>query len=210
MKKIIFTVIVFFIMLCNISAETNTLEFTEKGNKLFYNTESYDDNTFMNHPDMIPGKEYKDELIIENKSDTKYRLYLKVNDIEENKELAELLKNIEMKVYLDDKLIYEGYADGLDYNEINLKDSVLIGDYSKGQKSKITVYTKLSEEYENTNQISGNIEWEFYANYGDDIFVINPDTKDNITTILTISSSVLILLFLIIILIVRKDTKKCS
>lgn len=210
MKKITFTIIVFFIMICNISAETNTLEFTEKGNKLFYNTETYDDNTFINHPDMIPGKEYKDELVIENKSDTKYRLYLKVNNIEENEELAEFIKNIEMRVYLDDKLVYEGYADGLDYNKINLKNSVLLGDYKEGQKGKLTVYTKLSEEYENTNIISGNIEWEFYANYGDDIFVINPDTKDSIMTILTTSSIILMLLFLIIVIIVRKDTKKCS
>ena len=210
MKKITFTIIVFFIMICNISAETNTLEFTEKGNKLFYNTETYDDNTFINHPDMIPGKEYRDELVIENKSDTKYRLYLKVNNIEENEELAEFIKNIEMRVYLDDKLVYEGYADGLDYNKINLKNSVLLGDYKEGQKGKLTVYTKLSEEYENTNIISGNIEWEFYANYGDDIFVINPDTKDNIMTILTTSSIILMLLFLIIVIIVRKDTKKCS
>lgn len=210
MKRIIFTIIVFFIMLCNISASTNTLEFTEKGNELVYNTELYDDNTFINHQDMIPGKEYKDELIIENKSDTKYRLYLKANNTNQNEELSNFIKNIEIRIYLDNKLIYEGTADGMDYKGIDLKESILIGDYEKNKKSKIVVYTKLSEDYENTNQISGNIEWQFYANYGDDIFVINPETKDNIQTIITISVSILILLFLIIITIVRKDTKKCS
>lgn len=211
MKKMKLLIIMFLLMIIDVHAATNKLYFTEKDDRLYYDTDSFDEAIFMHHDDMVPGKVYVDELLIENKTKTTYNLYLKVNNVEQDELADELIDNIEMEIYLDDELIYNGYARGLDYSGsgINLQDAILIGKYKRNSESKLTVYTKLSDEYTNiNNRAIGQIEWEFYASYEKQVIPVIPDTSDNIfpyVITLVISSLLFIMLIMFIPYIRKKE-----
>lgn len=181
-KTIMFLILVFFASPFMVRAIENKLYFTGSGDRLYYNTDLYDEDIFMHHTDMVPGGSYEDELIIANNTRTTYKLYMRALIREQSEVAIDLLKNIEMTIYLDGKLLYDGYADGLDYTSsgINLQNSIYIGEYGTDKVSKVVVKTRLNPEYSNTeNDEFSYVDWEFVANYEDDLIVINPDTGDH-------------------------------
>lgn len=200
MKRLFILMAVMLFLAIDVNAYNNKLYFTEKDDRLYYDTDSFDDSVFMHHLDMLPGKTFIDELTIENKTKTPYSLYLKVKNVEQDELADELIDNIEMEIYLDNVLIYEGYARGLDYsdNGVDLQNAILIGEYKTNSESKLTVYTKLSESYSNINNDSlGQIEWEFYASYENAVIPVLPNTGDDIyihIVLLVVSSITLALL----------------
>lgn len=200
MKRLFILMAVMLFLAIDVNAYNNKLYFTEKDDRLYYDTDSFDDSVFMHHLDMLPGKTFIDELTIENKTKTPYSLYLKVKNVEQDELADELIDNIEMEIYLDNVLIYEGYARGLDYsdNGVDLQNAILIGEYKTNSESKLKVYTKLSESYSNINNDSlGQIEWEFYASYENAVIPVLPNTGDDIyihIVLLVVSSITLALL----------------
>ena len=197
MKKFILLISLFVFGIISVQAKENKLYFTEDNNRLYYDSKLIDENVFMKHIDMTPGENFTDELYIENGTNTKYTLYFKVVPREQSAEANELLDNILMRIKLDDKIIYEGKATGLDYTDqgINLQNAILLGDFTPSKNSKMVVETKLSEDYNNTNfhELS-YIDWSFYAQYDNnsDPLIINPKTS-------TISNNNLLLSIILII-----------
>lgn len=168
MKKFLLLVILFISI--PVYAKENKLYFTENDNRIYYESKWLDENVFMKHMDMIPGTSYTDELIIENGTNTTYTLFFKVFAKEQSDVANELLENIDMTILLNDQVIYEGKATGLDYanNGINLQDVISLGEFNKSSKSKMVVNTTLSKEYNNIdNTESSYIDWTFYAQYED-------------------------------------------
>lgn len=207
MKKIILSILIIIFLIPIVNAASNRLIFTSNKDRLIYNTSYFDENIFMHHTDMIPGSSYKDELIIENKTTTKYKLYLRVVDKNQSILSNELLDNIEMSIYLNGNLIYDGYARGLDYKSsgVNLQNSIYIGEYSSLVTSELLVETKLNTSYSNTkNNEFAYIDWEFIANYNDEIIPINPDTGDRIFIIIKILLTLLIGISIMLYIMYRK------
>lgn len=205
MKKFIMVLIFCLMFIANVSAKENKLYFTSSGDRLYYRTDLFDKNIFIKHNDMMPGKVFRDELMIENQTEYDYKLYLKVKEVEQSKVANELLENIEMQIYLDGKLIYDGYAKGLDYSDkkVNLQDAIYIGEYKTDASSKIVVNTKLKEDYANKqNKEVSSIEWEFYASYEELVVPINPDTGDKVNEFLKISMFCMGVVLLVIIVFV--------
>ena len=155
----------------------------------------------MKHVDMTPGESFTDKLIIENGTNTKYTLYFKIVPREQSAEADELLDNIMMKIKLDDNVIYEGKATGLDYTEqgIDLQKAILLGNFAPSKNSKMVVETKLSENYDNTefNDFS-YIDWSFYAQYDDSEppveIIASPDTMKNSFPFAFVFSVIIILI----------------
>ena len=207
MKKFILFISLLILFTPQVYAKENKLYFTESDNHLYYESSLLDENLFMNHTDMVPGDSYKDELIIENGTDTKYTLYLKVLSKEQSSDADELLENIFMKITLDDKVIYDGKATGLDYTNqgIDLQKAILLGDFTPSKKSKMVVETKLSENYDNTEfSDSLYIDWSFYAQYGNNNqpveIIESPNTMKNIFPFTIVFSCFVILLGLGVII----------
>ena len=204
MKKILLCLSLFVLMISPVFAKENRLYFTESGDRLYYESKDFDEDIFLNHTDMIPGDTYEDELIIENGTEQKYTLYFKVEAIEQSEEADELLENIEMRILLDDELVYEGLATGLDYTEegVDLQQAILLGDFNPSRRSKMVVETKLLEDYENVdnNELS-KIDWSFYGQY--DLkpvqIVPSPDTMKNSFPIAIVVSVFIVLIGLGII-----------
>ena len=201
MKKIVLFISLFALSVLSVQARENKLYFTEENNRLYYESKLIDEDIFMKHIDMTPGESFTDELLIENGTNTKYTLYFKVVPREQSAEADELLENIIMKIKLDEEIIYEGKATGLDYTEqgIDLQKAILLGDFTPSKNSKMVVETKLSENYDNTelNEFS-YIDWSFYAQYDDSKppveIIVSPNTMRNSFPYTIVFSAIIILI----------------
>ncbi len=201
MKKFILFISLFALNILPVQAKENKLYFTEENDRLYYESKLIDEDIFMKHIDMTPGKSFTDELLIENGTNTKYTLYFKIVSRKQSAEADELLENILMKIKLDGKTIYDGKATGLDYTNqgINLQKAILIGDFESSKKSKMVVETKLSENYDNTefNEFS-YIDWSFFAQYDDSEqpveIIISPNTMINSFPYTIVFSVIIILI----------------
>ena len=214
MKKILSIILLNILMISNVAAKDNKLVLTEEGNRIYYNSSKLDKDVFLNHQDMTPGTEYEDILIIENDSSTDYKLYFKVKERTQSEIAQEILENIEMEIYLDENLVYNGKAKGLDYDNsgVNLQNAILLGEFKAEVSKKMKVVTKLNEEYENQkgNNLS-YIDWEFYASYNNEINVIeqNPNTGDfQLIKLVTILISIFIILVTLIYLLKKIEKRK--
>ena len=201
MKKFVLFISLFALSVLSVQARENKLYFTEENNRLYYESKLIDEDIFMKHIDMTPGESFTDELLIENGTNTKYTLYFKIVPREQSAEADELLENIIMKIKLDEEIIYEGKATGLDYTEqgIDLQKAILLGDFTPSKNSKMVVETKLSENYDNTelNEFS-YIDWSFYAQYDDSKppveIIVSPNTMRNSFPYTIVFSAIIILI----------------
>lgn len=201
MKKFVLFISLFALSVLSVQARENKLYFTEENNRLYYESKLIDEDIFMKHIDMTPGESFTDELLIENGTNTKYTLYFKAVPREQSAEADELLENIIMKIKLDEEIIYEGKATGLDYTEqgIDLQKAILLGDFTPSKNSKMVVETKLSENYDNTelNEFS-YIDWSFYAQYDDSKppveIIVSPNTMRNSFPYTIVFSAIIILI----------------
>ena len=206
MKKILFSIILFIFMCIPVYADSNKIYFTESDKRIYY--QDYD-GTFLKHLEMLPGEEYNDTLEIENNTKEDYKLFLKFIDKNESNQASELLDNLEMKIYLDDNLIYEGNSKGLIYQDGDyiLDDVITIGNMKPKSEHILKVITKLSDNYTNkdNNELS-YLNWVFFAQYGNkgDIKPIdkNPKTNDNLYTYIFIS--IISLLSIILGIVMKK------
>ena len=200
MKKILLCLSLFVFLISPVYAKENRLYFTEKDDRLYYESEFLDEEVFMKHTEMVPGDSYTDELIIENGTKQKYTLYFRVDAREQSSEADELLENILMKITLDDVVIYDGMATGLDYTEegVDLQQTVLLGDFNTSDKYKMVVETKLSEDYDNKENIElSEIDWSFYAQYDKETpseIIKLPNTMKNSFPITIVFSVIIVLI----------------
>ncbi len=208
MKKILLYILLVLFITSPVYAKENRLYFTNSGDRIYYESKLIDEDVFMKHVDMVPGSKYTDELIIENGTKTKYTLFFKVQPREQSELADELLENINMTIYLDDELVYEGKATGLDYEGINLRNAINLGEFDEAKKSKMIVYTNLDEKYSNTdNNEFSYIDWQFYAQYDKSEptqIVEIPDTNKDSFPIITVISIIFIIIGLGILYYARK------
>lgn len=204
MKKILLFISM-LVFVAPVYARENKLYFTESDDRIYYESKLLDEDVFMKHTEMVPGESFVDELIIENGTNTKYTLFFKVLPKEQSVAADRLLENIIMKISIDDKVVYEGRATGLDYTNsgINLQEAILLGDFVPSKESKMVVETMLSEEYSDTiNNEFSYVDWAFYAQYEDsepDEIIKIPNTMNNSFSVIPVFSIIIILLGLSII-----------
>jgi hypothetical protein len=206
------------------NAKENKLYFNGDEDKLYYTSDI--DKKFMVHEDMIPGKEYTDELILENGTNTKYKLYFKIEDKNDS---SNLLEYIDMTITLDGKEIFNGNCLGNDYSNKNytLTNSVLLGTINPNENHKMIVKTTLSENYpdEVTADSSNNttvknysytgnsttssiINWKFLASDGEKLpvqIVKTENTAKNSLPYITIFAVTLIILGTSIIIYAKRS-----
>ena len=165
MKRIMLFIFISLFLITPVFAEgeRNVLHFVEEEGGLYYESKFINENVFMKHLDMVPGKKYNDILYLENAAEDKYLLYFQIEDVN-----TELLKNIVMRIYINDEMIYNGLATGEDYysDGINLRNVVCLGFIEPDTEYVMKVETYLSPSYTNTNNLdTSTIDWHFYAQY---------------------------------------------
>ena len=174
-------VLIFMIFTPNVYASTYTLELKEDYGTVYYDMNNNNTNVFMNHKNMLPGEIYTGEIIIKSTCSKELSLYFdfkmkKQNDLEE-----ELLNNINMKVYINEVLQYDGVAKAslyIDNEDIKEEDLIYLGTYNKSSQSRIRVETSLKDEYEVKDTDIAKTELNFYIKSGNDVVSI-PNTSKN-------------------------------
>ena len=192
MKKILFLLIL--IMAIPVYAKENKLYFIEDNHSIKYESGLYDEKVFMRHNDMVPGSKYEDTLIIENGTKDPYKLYLKATPKSNSADSNNLLNSIIMKITIDGTVIYEGNANG--EGNVNLADSIYLGEFTPNKRVEMKVDTYLSVEYTNpTNEDSSIVEWTFYAQTNEEPpHEITPITGSNVSTIIYIIAALLLVI----------------
>ena len=158
----------------------------------------------MKHLDLVPGSVNEDTLLIENGTNIDYTLYLKLKPQNDSEEARELLSNLKMQIYLDNNLIYDGIASG-----VNLSDAAKIGMVSAKHTYTLKVVTTLDTGYDNTaNNEYSLVDWTFYAEYNDEVkeIIKVPITSKNSYTFILLS--LLIIVGEILVLIISKKKQK--
>lgn len=210
--KRIFNLLLFISLfwLSFVYADNNKLYFTETNGRLYYDS-ALDDNSFMKHLDLVPGSVNEDTLVIENGTNTDYTLYLKLKPKSDAEEARELLSKLKMQIYLDNNLIYDGIASGVDYNNtgVNLSEAAKIGMVSAKHTYTLKVVTTLDTDYDNTeNDEYSLVDWTFYAEYNDEVkeIIKVPITSKNSYTFIILSALIIVGVAIILLLHKRKQT----
>ncbi len=176
MKKMAIIFIIFFCLVEPIGASENILRFVDEDNNLYYDSEIFDDDIFMNRLNLISGETNNDVLLIENKTDDTFNLYFRIIDNGYSEEDKELISNTTMKIFVDNEIIYDGYIDGKHYDDgINLNNSVSVGEFTPDSSKEIRVVTEVDSDYVGVEaNATIQVDWEFYAEIDDAILPINP------------------------------------
>lgn len=210
--KRIFNILLFISLfwLSFVYADNNKLYFTETNGRLYYDS-ALDDNSFMKHLDLVPGSVNEDTLVIENGTNTDYTLYLKLKPKSDAEEARELLSKLKMQIYLDNNLIYDGIASGVDYNNtgVNLSEAAKIGMVSAKHTYTLKVVTTLDTDYDNTeNDEYSLVDWTFYAEYNDEVkeIIKVPITSKNSYTFIILSALIIVGVAIILLLHKRRQT----
>ena len=163
--------------------EKNRVYVYEKDEKIYYDSKQFDDR-FMVHENMVPGDSYSDTLVVENGTSYEHDIYFKIELDETNTTNAkDLLDYISMKVYINDKLLYDGKAKGEDYtsNGVDLTDAVFIKRFAAHESISMRVETHFDENFEDLeNHDVAHTHWHFYlSDQPGKPDEINPRTNDD-------------------------------
>ena len=163
--------------------EKNRVYVYEKDEKIYYDSKQFDDR-FMVHENMVPGDSYSDTLVVENGTSYEHDIYFKIELDETNTTNAkDLLDYISMKVYINDKLLYDGKAKGEDYTSkgVDLTDAVFIKRFAAHESISMRVETHFDENFEDLeNHDVAHTHWHFYlSDQPGKPDEINPRTNDD-------------------------------
>ena len=207
MKKILLLLLL-LLFIVPVYAKENRLYIVEDERAIKYESGLFDEKMFMKHTDMVPGSRYTDELTIENGMNKPYKLYLKANKRTNNADADKLLDNIIMKIYLDGKVIFEGKANG--QGNVNLSDSIYLGEFAPNKSVKMKVETYLSVDYENPREDDTSyVDWTFYAQVDEETpKPVVPITGSNVSTYIIIGAITLLAIAFVMVKLYKETKKK--
>lgn len=210
MKKFFLLMISFLVAIPCVFAADNKLIFKEIDNKLYYETTN-SANTFLDHRDMKPGKDYTDKLVLENASSKNFDLYFQIRPREQEKDPDDLLLNTKMEIYYDGTLLYSGNAKGLDVlsNGVDLTNTMIIGKFNAGDVKEMVVNLQLDSGW-NKSYVESWIDWAFYVDWREnkepEEVTEVPKTGDTVVRYIIVA--IVFLLFIIGLIIYRRKSKE--
>ncbi len=130
------------------------------------------DEPFLLKEGMMPGDTVSRKIIIDNEYDVEYEVFMRAERISE-KEEYELLNKLELTVYYNDEVIYNGPASGED----ELSNNISLGKFKPGEE--VDLYAEVTLDGQTTGNEYKNkyaqVDWIFTAvNEGKEITSTNP------------------------------------
>lgn len=130
------------------------------------------DEAFLSKEGMIPGDSVAREMVIDNKYNSDYEVFMRAERVSD-KEEYDLLNKLELTVYYKNEVIYNGPASG----ENDLSNNISLGKYKPGEEANLYAEVKLDgpstgNEYKNKY---AQVDWIFTAvNEGKETIPVNP------------------------------------
>lgn len=219
MKKIFAILFASIIIATPVFAEEkNKVYVYEQDEKIYYDSKFFD-NRFMVHENMVPGDSFSDTLVVENGTSYEHDIYFKIAlDESSTNNAKDLLDYIDMKVYVNDALFYDGKAKGKDYRSegVDLTGAVLIKRFAAHESVSMRVETHFDENYEDIdNHDAARTHWLFYLSdqpEKPEEITPNPRTYDDFNpwlfVVFGVSAAVLVAVVVYEIIQKKKDKKK--
>lgn len=148
------------------ASEVKGFYFSAEDGKLVWKPVKEGENFFLNIKNMVPGGEYSETMTIENKSKKTFDLFLKAIPKQNSEKQKRLLELMEMKVYNNNSLIYDGNLSGKKYdNSISdLTSSLSLGRFDFGKQTEVIFNLKLNEATGIVySDLMTGIDWEIKA-----------------------------------------------
>ena len=166
MKKLFAAILASLFIVSPVFADDNVVYIRESDGKIVYDASDGFDDRFMVHEGMVPGGEvYTDYLTVENGTSKGYDIYFKISAENNTPKARNLIEHIEMKIYIDDQVFYDGKARGLDYRSqgVNLSDAIKLKYFEPGDSVHMKIETFLDTSYEDINNPdTSRTKWHFY------------------------------------------------
>lgn len=131
---------------------TKRLSFERSAGQFVYTpyrdqTGAEEGNWFMSFTDMVPGGIYRDKLQIENNSGRDFRVYMQALPRTQDNLRDELLNLIQMTVWHNGKVLYQGNASGSSLvTDEGLQQVVYLGRYDARSSGEITVQLEIGSD----------------------------------------------------------------
>lgn len=179
MKKFIFTFAVMIFMTANVFAEIKMPEGFVKGlpenliamDENGYSPDPENGEIYVYIPDMNPGELYTKDISLMNlREDAEYKIYMTATP-NYTKGNVDMLNETRCRLYLDDKLIYEGLVNGDGTPNMQQNGLDLGGLYKSGISRKLHAEFvwnwsgKTTYDFEDKSSYYGEVSfyWTFYA-----------------------------------------------
>ena len=120
-----------------------------------------EETNFLYKDGMLPGDSIDREMIIENKYEQPYTLYMRAERVTPKEEKFDLLTKLQLKITYKDEVIYEGPVSGED----GLVKDIELGTFQPGDETKLHAVVTLdgpSTGHEYMNK-EGAVDWIFTA-----------------------------------------------
>jgi len=161
MKKIIILLLLLFSI--SVNAKEDVLILEGIGKDYYYDRHSSVEE-FHQDIKMNELKQIVREIEIQNNSDLSREIYLLFESKGEDGSYNDLMEYLNFKITLDDKTVYEGSGDILDFTETeDLYGFISLGKLKKKSNSHLKIEMELSEDYKTiSNNSFAYITWKFY------------------------------------------------
>ena len=149
---------------------------------------------FLEAKNMVPGDNLKRTLILNNKFNDTYEIFLRAERVTQ-KEENDLLEKLKLKIDYNNNLLYSGNATG----EPDLEENISLGKINPGESKELVAEVSLDgpttgNEYKGKK---GDVNWIFTA-----IRIPSEESNQNITVPKTGDSGVLVYLAISIICLI--------
>lgn len=118
------------------------------------------DEPFLWSDNILPGDELERDILLKNKHDSAYKIFMRAERVTK-KEEYDLLEKIQLKVKYDGNYIYNGPVSGKN----GLENDICLGVIEPGQEKKLEAFAEfpgkeMGNEYKNKY---GQVDWIFTA-----------------------------------------------
>lgn len=168
----------FLIALCLfplwVDAKDTKLSLLKDHDVLCYDGKTIKDEDLMKEMDLTSSEVFKNELVIENTTGDDYQIYFLLSTKEQDGSFNDLLDYLTLKVYVDDKVVYDGTGSVIDFatEKEDLHDFISLGSILKASSSVMRVEASVSNDYASvSNNTFAYLIWEFYIRDKDKEFI---------------------------------------
>ncbi len=184
MRRLFVAILASLLVATPVFAKTNTVYIYEEDGKIYYDGALFDDR-FIIDENMTPvgrdenmnpvGQVYTDYLSVENRTSKGHDIYFQITAEDDPPGAYDLLKHVEMRIYLNDVVFYDGKARGLDYYDqgVNLANAIKLKYFEANETAVMKVETYLDSNYEDVCSpyvdiseceppMSSKTHWHFY------------------------------------------------
>lgn len=214
--KILLLFVISFGFVLSVSAREKTFSLIEYKDSIYYDGRYLKEENFKKEMDFIKDKKYQDTFLIQNDTKKDREIFLLLENISADGSYNDIMEYCHLTVSLDDKIIYDGSASGMDYttSKGELYDFVSLGKIEKKEIKKLVIELVLSSDYPNLSQNKfAYVTPSFYLQDEDKSFVlIEEATPQMIYNFLSVwifcGVCVFVALFVLSIFYIRKHPLK--